>query len=108
MATIATALKASVTDIKTASNKFGTLATDTKNLTDNMLKLVNDTSSIWQGEAHTAYVKKFEELRDDMQKIFKMIDEYRTDLSEVAKNYEAAETANKSAAQALNSNIIRG
>lgn len=108
MAAIATALKASVSDIKSASTKFGSLATDTKKLTDNMLKLVQDTRSIWQGDAQNAYTKQFEGLRDDMQKMFKMIDEYRSDLSEVAKNYEAAENANISAARTLKSDVITG
>lgn len=106
MAAIATALKASVDDIKKASTKFGSLATETQKLTNNMLKLIQDTKSVWQGEAQTAYSKKFDELRDDMQRIFKMIDEYRTDLTEVAKQYETAENANKAAAQALNSDVI--
>ena len=108
MAAIATTLKASVDDIRKSSAKFGTLATETKRLTDNVMKLVEGTKSIWQGEAQSAYWKKFEGLRDDMQKMFKMIDEYRSDLSEVAKNYEAAETANKSAAAALKSDVITG
>lgn len=46
MAAIATALKASVDDIKKSSAKFGTLATDTKRLTDNMMKLIEGTKSI--------------------------------------------------------------
>lgn len=108
MAAIATTLKASVADIRRASSKFGTLATDTRKLTDNMLKIVQDTRCVWQGDAQNAYAKQFDGLRDDMQKMFKMIDEYRTDLSEVAKNYEAAENANISAARTLKSDVITG
>ena len=108
MAAIATSLKVSVSDIKKASTRFGSLATETKKLTDNMLRLVQDTRNVWQGDAQRAYSKQFDGLRDDMQKMFKMIDEYRTDLSEVAKNYEAAENANKSAAQTLKSDVITG
>lgn len=108
MAAIATALKASVDDIKKSSSRFGTLANETKRLTDNMMTLVSNTKSVWQGEAQNAYWKKFDGLRDDMQRMFKMIDEYRTDLTEIARNYEAAETANKSAAAALKSDVITG
>lgn len=108
MAAFGATLKASVEDIKKSSTKFGTLANDTKKLTDRMMQLVENSKSVWQGEAQNAYWKKFDSLRGDMQKIFKMIDEYRSDLTEIARNYESAENANKSAAAALKSNIISG
>lgn len=107
MAGITATLKVSVDDLKKSSVKFGNLAQETKKLTDNMMKQVQNTKSVWQGEAQNEYWKKFNGLNDDMQKIFKMIDEYRSDLSEIAKNYETAENANKSAAAALKSNVIR-
>lgn len=108
MAAISATLKVSVDELKKSSTKFGALATDTKKVTDNMMKLVESTKSYWQGEAQNAYWKQFNGLQDDMQRIFKMIDEYRTDLSEIAKNYESAEVANKSAAAALKSDVISG
>lgn len=106
MAAISVTLKASVDDIKKSSTKFGNQATETKKLTDNMMKLIENSKSVWQGEAQSAYWRKFNGLQNDMQKIFKMIDEYRTDLSAIAKNYESAENANKSAAAALKSDVI--
>lgn len=103
---ISATLKVSVDDLKKSSAKFGTLATEVQKLTDSMLKLIEGTKSIWEGEAQSAYWKKFEGLKDDMTKIFKMIDEYRADLSEIAQTYEQAETDNKAAAGSLNDTII--
>lgn len=108
MAVISGTLKASVDEIKKSSAKFGNLATETKKLTDSMMRLAENSKSVWQGEAQSAYWKKFDGLKDDMQKMFKMIDEYRTDLSAIAKNYESAENANKTAAAALKSDVISG
>lgn len=108
MAGINATLKVSVEELKKGSTAFGNKANETKKLTDNMLRLIENTNSVWQGEARDAYSKKFASLSGDMNKIFKMIDEYRADLSDIARNYESAENANKSSASALKSNFIRG
>jgi len=107
MAAISGTLKVSVDDLKKSSTKFGNLATETKKLTDNMMKLVENSKSVWQGEAQSDYWRRFSGLRDDMQRMFKMIDEYRTDLSQIARNYEEAENKNKSAASHLKSDVIK-
>ncbi|MCR4891184.1 MAG: WXG100 family type VII secretion target [Lachnospiraceae bacterium] len=100
-------LVAPVETIKSSSTRFGNLATQVNNLMKKMMTLIQNSKSVWQGEANDAYLKKFNDLQADMTKIFKKIDEYRTDLTTIAKNYESAETTNKSAANALKSNIIK-
>lgn len=106
MASITATIKVSVDDLRRQSTVFGNKASEVKRLTDDMLNLIDGTNSVWQGEAQQTYKKQFDGLRDDMAKIYKMIDEYRLDLSDIAKNYEAAEISNKSAAATLKSDVI--
>ena len=108
MAAITATLKVSVDELKKGSTRFGSKATETKKLTTQMLQLIESTKSVWQGAAREAYSKKFASLSSDMDKILKMIDEYRQDLSEIAKNYETAESQNKMEASNLKSGIVRG
>ena len=89
-----------------ASNEFSNLGQEVNRITDDMLDRVESLSSTWAGEAHTAYQSKFSQLRDDMAKIYSMIREHSQDLSEMARNYQAAESANVEAGMALNAEII--
>ncbi len=101
-------LKVSVQQLSSLSTRFGSIANDTRRLTTNMLNLVNNSSSIWRGDAATAYKSKFNGLKNDMDKIYKAIDEYRNDLSKIASNYQSAEEANKGQAQSLNDDPASG
>lgn len=107
MAAINATLKVSVDELKKGSTRFGQKAEETKKLTTQMLQLISDTNSVWQGEARDAYSKKFASLSGDMDKIYKMINEYRLDLADIAKNYETAENQNKTAASNLKSGFVR-
>ena len=64
------------------------------------------TGSVWSGEAASAYVKKFSELQDDMQRMKRMIDEHVQDLNTMAKAYQTAESTNQSTASALAGDVI--
>lgn len=89
-----------------ASSEFSSLGQEVNRITDNMLERVDSLSSTWAGEAYTAYQSKFSQLRDDMTRIYGMIKEHSADLSEMARNYQAAESANVEAGTALNAEII--
>lgn len=107
MAAINAELKVSVDELKKGSTTFGQKATETQTLTGQMLQLVQNTNSVWKGEAQAAYSKKFDGLKSDMDKIYKMIEEYRQDLSDIATAYETAENQNTQVASSLKSNIIK-
>ncbi|MBQ9065521.1 MAG: WXG100 family type VII secretion target [Blautia sp.] len=78
-----------------------------KGHTDRMLSLVNELSGdIWSGDAATAYKAKFAGLQDDMNALYRMVEEHVKDLQEIAANYTEAETANQEAAGALSTDII--
>jgi len=88
------------------SQEFSTCGQNVNTITQQMLEIVRSMSSTWSGEANTAYTTKFNGLDDDMQKIFKMIQEHVSDLQEIAKNFQNAENLNVETSGALNNNIL--
>lgn len=88
------------------AGEFSTKGTTISNLTSEMVNLANGLSSAWEGEAATAYVTKFRELEDDIQRMIKMVQEHATDLEEMARVYREAENANVEAASSLSGDVI--
>lgn len=89
-----------------ASNEFSASNSQVKNITSQMLDIVRSMSASWEGEANTAYLNKFNQLEDDMEKIFRMINEHVDDLQEMASNYQLAESTNVDTAGALSGDVI--
>ena len=77
-----------------------------KNLTGEMMSLVQGLKGIWQGEAASAYSGKFNSLQTDMDKLCRMIQEHSADLQEMAGHYQSAETGSTQQGSSLNSNVI--
>lgn len=104
---ITATLKVSVDELKTISSQFAEKASEVKMLTGNMLTLIDNTKSVWHGEANTGYVKKFDSLRGDMDRFYRKVDEYHTDLQEISQVYSSAETGNKELGNALQTDVIK-
>ena len=99
-------LKVTTSKLTSTASSFQSTGNQVKNLTTQMTTIVKSLSGqIWSGEAASAYIKKFDGMQDDISKI-KMINEHVTDLQEMAREYEAAENTNVSAANALSSDVI--
>ena len=75
-------------------------------ITQQMLDEARNLSAIWEGEAATAYVNKFNTLEDDMQRMRNMVREHVGDLREMAGLYRQAEAQNEAEAQGLPSDAI--
>ena len=100
-------IKVSSEKLSSAAGEFGTQGNTVRTITDNMLNLASGLISVWEGEAAQTYMRKFNELEDDMQRIFRMIQEHSEDLKEMAANYQNADRQNEEAAAALGTDIIR-
>lgn len=107
MAEIATTLEVNVEGVRQSAKYRGETAEAIKGLTDNMLKLVEGSKSVYQGEAATAYTSKFAELGTSFKAVYDMVSEQSSDLAEVANIMEDTESQNKSAAQSLSADGIR-
>ena len=70
-------------------------------LTNQMMDIVNQLNSTWAGEAATGFSPKLKGLPGDLQKLHKLIQEHTTELNDMAKKYQHAETDNVSTARAL-------
>ncbi len=99
-------IKVNPDTLNSAAGEFGGQATSLQTLTGQMMDLVKGLSSVWQGDAANTYISKFEGLQDDMEKMFRMVQEHSTDLQEMSATYVDAETRNTDWASSLTSDVI--
>ncbi len=99
-------LKVTPEELQNASAEFSGIDKTIMNTTQEMMTLVKNLVSAWEGESSQAYINKFNELEDDMQKIHAKIEEHVQDLTEMATVYSNAEKSTTSANQAVSSNLI--
>lgn len=100
-------IKVNTAKLRSTASSFQGTGNKIKSTTNQMMTLVNSlTGSVWSGDAANAYTKKFSELKDDINRMVKMINEHVTDLNNMAKQYETAESENKAAAAALSGDVI--
>ena len=88
------------------SSEFSTGMGQVQTLTSSMMEQVRGMSSFWEGEAATAYLNKFNELEDDIQRVHTMIQEHVTDLNEMASIYQKAESKSQEISGALSGNVL--
>ena len=91
--------------ISTAQD-FSSKGNSVSSLTSQMMTMVKNLSGNWTGEASTAYVNKFSQLQDDIEKMNRMIQEHVNDLNEMAQVYKEAESANAEISAGLPSDVI--
>ena len=99
-------LKVTPEQLRSTSSDFQSKGQQVSNLTTEMMDLVTNLSSAWEGDASTAYVNKFRELSDDIQRMIAMITEHTEDLNNMAAAYEDAERRNVEAAGTLSGDVI--
>jgi len=92
--------------LESTAMEFGNIMTQVRNLASNMTSQVNGMGAKWQGEAFTAFMNKFSQLDDDIEKLYAMINEHVTDLKEMANVYRTAEQANEELSKSLAGDII--
>lgn len=88
------------------SSEFASTGGQMKNLTGEMMSLVQSLKGIWQGEASAAYGGKFNSLQTDMDKLYRMVQEHVSDLQEMAAHYQKAELGNADQSSGLNVNVV--
>lgn len=88
------------------AGEFSSKASVVQNLTSEMTSKVTGLSSVWEGNAATAYINKFKGLEDDIAKIIRMIQEHSKDLEDMAANYSTAEGDAESLIENLSSDVI--
>ena len=101
-------LKVTPSQLKSKAQSFQQDSNKVKNTTKKMLDLINKiNTTTWSGDAAKAYKNKFAKLEGDMNQMHKMINEYSTDLIDIANQYESTEQANQAIASALATDVIK-
>jgi WXG100 family type VII secretion target len=88
------------------ASQFGTTGSNIKRETDQMISIVNNLRPYWEGDAHMAYDLKFKQLNDDMQRMYRMIQEHVNDLNTMAREYRTAENQNVQTGHGLAGDVI--
>ena len=100
-------LKVSTAKLRSAANQLSSTGTTIDNLTSQMTSTVKGmTTSVWSGDAASAYQQKFDQLQDDIRKMKAMIDEHVKDLNDMADKYEQAEKTSLNLVNSLSGNAI--
>lgn len=99
-------LKVTPEQLISTAGEFSGKGSTISNLTTEMVNLANGLSGVWEGEAASAYIAKFHELEDDIQRMIRMVQEHATDLEEMARVYMEAENRNVESAASLSGDVI--
>lgn len=99
-------LKVTPEQLIATANDFQGTGTTIRNLTTEMTNTVTGLANIWEGEAASAYIAKFNGLQDDIQRLHAMITEHVTDLNEMANQYINAENTELDQIANLSSDVI--
>lgn len=99
-------LKVTPAELESKASDFRAVMSQTKSLTDDMMKDVTGLSSAWTGDASSSYINKFKKLQTDMDTMGRMINEHVTNLTNLAKEYSTTEKTNAAATDSLSGNII--
>ncbi len=99
-------IKVSPEKLLSTASEFSSHGNTISSLTAEMMNVVSSLSSVWEGEAATAYMTKFKGLETDIQTMNRMIQEHVNDLEQMSNIYSSTEQANIDDAAALSSGII--
>ena len=73
------------------AGEFETSGRNVKNITEEMISIVDGFKAIWQGEAATGFANRFASLGEDMNRMYLMIKSHAEDLTQMANEYRSAE-----------------
>lgn len=99
-------LKVTPEKLTQASGEFRQSGQTISQLTSEMIGIVDGLKNVWQGEAATGFINKFDELKDDIERINSMIREHVKDLEEMAAEYKQAEQESLEQAQMLATEVV--
>lgn len=99
-------LKVTPEKLISASDEFAASGNQLRQLTSEMMSLIQSLKGVWQGEASNAYGNRFSQLQTDMDKLYRMVAEHSKDLSEMASSYMQAESGNTEQGSGMSVGVI--
>ena len=89
------------------ASEFEQTAGEIKTLTSNMTDTVSQLSGrVWNGEASVAYRAKFNNLQDDINRLYAMVTIQAAHLKQIALEYKTKEAENAAEAGTLSGSVI--
>lgn len=98
-------LKVTPEKLTQAASEFANSGKNISSMTSEMMSIVDSLKSIWQGNAATEYAGRFAGLKDDIERINRMITEHVNDLNQMALEYQNAEDSSVEESAKLLSDI---
>lgn len=99
-------LRVTPEQLTNTASEFSNIGNTVANLTDEMTSTVTSLANIWQGDAATTYINRFNGLNDDIQRLIAMIREHATDLTDMAQTYTSGDDQNIQLAETLSADVI--
>lgn len=99
-------LKVTPEKLNQAASEFSNSGKNINAMTAEMMAIVDSLKSIWQGNAANEYAGRFAGLRDDIEKINRIIEEHVNDLNQMALEYQNAEDTSAEESAKLVSDIV--
>lgn len=104
---MANTIKVETAKLRSAASNFSSLNGQIGNLINHMISEIQQINgAVWTGDAASAYNKKFNDLNASIKKIDKLIQEYVSDLNEIATEYDKAESQNRQTADSLQNAVF--
>ena len=100
-------IKVDTSKLRSTAIQFNSTGSTIRTMTNNMTNTVNSLSGcVWSGEAANNYKRKFNRLRDDIERMLRMINEHVTDLQDMAQRYELTESQNAAVTNGYRDDVI--
>lgn len=78
--------------LRTTASQIESLANDYKTQYDNFYKETNAMASTWSGKDNVAYINQIDGFKDDLQKMYTLMNDYADFLRKSAKAYDDTQT----------------
>lgn len=99
-------LKVTPEKLSQVAGEFSNSGKNIAAMTAEMMGIVDSLKSVWQGNAASEYSSKFISLKDDIDKINKIIESHVNDLNQMAMEYQNAEDQSVEESAKLLSDIV--
>ena len=100
-------LKVTPSALRSKAGEFDSSRSAIRGMIDQMNAKIGGITSTWQGAASQSYQASYNGLKDDIERLDRMIAEHVSDLNEMADVYAKAETTTESTNQALPRDAIQ-
>jgi WXG100 family type VII secretion target len=69
------------------SGDMKTIRSSLSNVMQSIEDKIHSLTNVWESDASTAYQSQFSKIHKDIEAMLKIVDEYTSDLDEIANNY---------------------